>query len=287
MRWRVLAVASLLVVVLTQGHVRGSVGIGVLQFDGNDRVTIPNSPLLNPSQITVECWVNFGRIADDWPTSGVRAQDFISKGGDRASGAFFLRQEHANSVPSYPFPNIVFALDDVNHRASAHAAIPIEADRWYHVAGTYDGETICVYLDGRLEGSNVIGPKSIGNSEPLMFGQQDVPGYAYHLAGYLEEVRIWNYARTEGQIEATMDVSLTGSEPGLMGYWDFNEPAGCQTVYDLTANGNHGYLGTSADPDTGDPTRINPIPEPSSLICWGLIGLTFVGIGRWRGRRRA
>lgn len=40
--------------------------------------------------------------------------------------------------------------------------------------------------------------------------------------GEIDEMRVWNVARTEAQIKATMSSSLTGSEPGLVAYWRFN-----------------------------------------------------------------
>src|SRR5262249_31885001 len=43
--------------------------------------------------------------------------------------------------------------------------------------------------------------------------------------GQLDEVRIWNVARTEEQIRETMSRKLTGQEPGLVGLWNFDDPA--------------------------------------------------------------
>jgi hypothetical protein len=43
-----------------------------------------------------------------------------------------------------------------------------------------------------------------------------------YLKGALDEVRIWNVARTQAQIQSSMNQHLTGSEPGLVGYWQFD-----------------------------------------------------------------
>ena len=59
--------------------------------------------------------------------------------------------------------------------------------------------------------------------------------------GIIDEVRIWNVARTQQEIQQYMHQQLTGTEPGLVGYWQFNEGTG-NTAYDKTVNANHGSL---------------------------------------------
>ncbi len=42
----------------------------------------------------------------------------------------------------------------------------------------------------------------------------------------MDELRVWNYALTENQVRQTMCKKLTGQEPGLIGYWTFDETTG-------------------------------------------------------------
>ena len=42
----------------------------------------------------------------------------------------------------------------------------------------------------------------------------------------MDEVRLWNYARTTEQISSNMNYEMSGLEQGLVAYWDFNEGAG-------------------------------------------------------------
>jgi hypothetical protein len=70
--------------------------------------------------------------------------------------------------------------------------------------------------------------------------------------GDLDEVRVWNVGRSEGEIQATMGVPLIGDEPGLVGYWRFDGgPA--SFALDSSSNGNHGILGALPVPDPADP----------------------------------
>ncbi len=54
----------------------------------------------------------------------------------------------------------------------------------------------------------------------------------------VDEVRIWNVARTPAEIQSTMNTALTGSEPGLLLYYDFDEgvPGGDNTGVAAVAN---------------------------------------------------
>jgi hypothetical protein len=51
-----------------------------------------------------------------------------------------------------------------------------------------------------------------------------------HFIGLMDEVRIWNVARTEAEIAATMRQRLTGNEPGLVAYWRFDDRGGPTAV---------------------------------------------------------
>lgn len=192
-----------------------------LQFDGGDRVVIPDSPSLNPSQITVETWVYLNRLA---PVGSWDNQFLISKGNDQAQGSYYL-SANRDQFHFYIGAN---GVDQV------YAATPslIKTNRWYHVAGTYDGTNVKIYVNGVLQGTTPANV-SIGNTGLLTLGSHDLPGWEYYLGGSLDEVRIWNVARTASQIQADMLNTLTGNEPGLVGYWRMDEGTG-QVVGDST-----------------------------------------------------
>jgi len=106
---------------------------------------------------------------------------------------------------------------------------------WMHVAGTYDGNTMCLYLNGKLlksahTTSNLYPPSGnflLSHSGEIMYGKMD-------------EIRIWNHARTAQQIRESMYLRLAGNESGLIGYWQMNEGAGTATL-DII-RGNSGTL---------------------------------------------
>jgi hypothetical protein len=73
--------------------------------------------------------------------------------------------------------------------------------------------------------------------------------------GLIDEVRVWNTARTQAQIQANMNRTLTGNEPGLVGYWRLDDGSG-QAILDSSLRGNDGRLGSAAAPDSNDPTWV-------------------------------
>ena len=106
----------------------------------------------------------------------------------------------------------------------------------HHVAITYDQTTFRVYLDSVLMGQKTTALQSytsaqlsyqIGTGAPA--GWPSAPSATWvYFAGQIDEVRAWRVARTASEICANIHRPLTGSEPGLIGYWRFDNPGGQQ-----------------------------------------------------------
>jgi|GEM_PF-1302941 len=83
--------------------------------------------------------------------------------------------------------------------------------------------TMSIYRDGVLWYSETGLSRSMGNIHRLVFGR-DNGGNDYE--GSLDEIRIWKTARTQAQIKTSMHLTLEGSEPGLVSYFQNNEYSG-------------------------------------------------------------
>ena len=79
------------------------------------------------------------------------------------------------------------------------------------------------------------------DSAPLTFGS-DEPTNANYFDGIIEELRVWNTARSQTQIQANMFKQIDGGTSGLKGYWQFNESPVTTNANDETANNNDGTL---------------------------------------------
>lgn len=59
--------------------------------------------------------------------------------------------------------------------------------------------------------------------------------------GLIDEVTVWNRALAGNEIDAMMNVNITGNENRLKGYWRFDEPSG-DIIYDFSSSGVNGSL---------------------------------------------
>ena len=104
-------------------------------------------------------------------------------------------------------------------------------DQWYFWAAVCDegAGKLHLYRDGQLEDTADIDVKFEYDTSKMwnLFGAAVLGHHtSEHFKGSIDEVRIWNIARSEDQIKEDMNRSLKGTEPGLVGYWNFDEDRG-------------------------------------------------------------
>lgn len=159
-------------------------------------------------------------------------------------------------------------------RRGKQATIPNLSGRWIHVAAVARGPSdMDLYINGQNVGGNYIG----GSSSPMALTfPGDMPQVArffsnstlYQFKGMIDEVRVWNRALTQLEIQSQMCKKLSGSETGLIGYWNFDETSGT-VITDKSSNQFHGTI-------IGNPERVfsgAPIGDES----------TYVYPGTWSG----
>jgi hypothetical protein len=116
----------------------------------------------------------------------------------------------------------------------------LTAGNWFHVAVVRQGTSVRIYVNG-VDRTSI----PIAHIDPAYVASRNASiGIDYApeaFQGSISEVRVWNYARTESQINAGMYGNFTGSESGLVGYWKLNEGLGT-IAHDSTANNNTGIL---------------------------------------------
>jgi hypothetical protein len=132
---------------------------------------------------------------------------------------------------------------------------PAPLDEWIHVAWVSHGGRFYYYLDGDLvfdQAKAGVSDWDFGHTGSF-FGGGPQEAKEFGLTGSLDEIRIWDHARTEQELQETMYEPLDGTELGLAAYYNFEEGAG-QIVHDRSGNGRHGQLGSTAASDDYDPT---------------------------------
>ncbi|MDM5284687.1 glycosyltransferase family protein [Peribacillus frigoritolerans] len=96
---------------------------------------------------------------------------------------------------------------------------PISITEWTHIAVVYHNKTPSLYINGKFRRTGLTSTKKNVYASGLIGG---IDPYGYYV-GYLKEMKIWNYGRSELEIRKNMNKELIGNERGLFGYWKFND----------------------------------------------------------------
>ncbi len=215
-----------------------------LAFDGtNDLVEIPFQAAFNTPVFTLEAWIKIDEPQVDYLSSILDRWGFYTSG---QVWAMWINQDDTYSLWS----------------ASGGVGVPglltageFAVDRWYHIAYTRDIDGMeRLFIDGVKVGEVNFPGDVRAASTPLRIGHSNGgPLRAFY--GCIDEVRIWNIARSAEEITATKNIKLTGNEPGLIGYWDFDEGAG-DLAGDLSPSNASGRLGREVGVDDNDPVWV-------------------------------
>jgi len=150
-------------------------------------VLVENHRLLSPaSAVSVTCWVKTDLAGQDntWIVNRVLA-------GSTSAG---YRLGVLGGKPCWEVPQTEWS-----HHLQAAAALP--TGRWVHLAGTFDGQAMRIYVDGQECGS-MERPGPVQPSEArLCLGSYD-PGHRSHFTGLLDEVRLYARALSAADIRA-------------------------------------------------------------------------------------
>lgn len=210
-----------------------------LLFDGSDdHVRIPHAEALSfapAAEATFEFWVR-PAAGGGWHLLGKRATCFDS--GQSANYQVFV------SIPG----GIEF-----NSGACTTYASGIPGEQWSHLAFVADAAGTRIHVNGELAGSSAC---TLGgsNEADVWIGASTACPAPYQ--GIMDEVRIWNVARSQSEITADLQRVLPGDTPGLVGVWRFEEPADSQFVLDDAPLALDGTLGSDAFAGSDDPRRV-------------------------------
>jgi len=205
-----------------------------LSFDGvDDYVTVPQNYqdyLLNDFW-TLEAWV--------YPTADQSAWQLNIVGyPQRHPNMNYCGQGNSQCQPGSPL---------VQLRDSKGAWFPVigsaqraSPNQWHHIAGTWNNATLNLYLDGVLDIS--VTPYTQGYTEALSCRTSDmfscdaglqIGGNFFrfetgrfsgqYFRGEIDDVRVWKFARSQQEIQSTMNTALVGTEPGLLYYFRFDD----------------------------------------------------------------
>jgi len=263
-------------------------------YTGGEAEVPGTFPGLNASRFTVELWFQWagtgiiadtaGYIYDDDP-GGIQAYPLVSKG--------IRGQESLSNNPSWNGlfsvnyflgilePGHVLAADLEEHQDASNPALNhpvygttvIDTGVWHHAAVTYDGNCWQLYLDGQPETDGTNCPSVPAANDTLHFfsvgaGQGWEGLLMGSFDGKIDEVRVWNRALEQAEIQSQMYSQIV-ADPNLLGRWSFDDLG---IAPDTSGNENTGNivgaaLETEDLVDLGGSECVNRTPvEVSELL---------------------
>jgi hypothetical protein len=88
-------------------------------------------------------------------------------------------------------------------------------DSFYHIAATYDGQIMALYLNGKLHAFRFLSGKIRQTNLAFLMGQMLPGNVEYNFKGVLDEVKIFDYALTPDAAQVLYQNSTTGIFPAL------------------------------------------------------------------------
>ena len=256
-------------------------------FDGNgDRIRVTDGALLNANannsaykisgnNLTIEAWVFLTGVPDE-------NSDFViaARGGANAFGtdpyfSYALRVENTDGNPRF---NFFLSTGTAGQFFGITAdSITVETGKWYHIAGTYDGTSSKIYINGQMKNETASGGKQIGEGTIGFYIGGTVGSY---FKGLIDDVRLWNLTRTSQELSSSFQTTLNGNESGLAGYWplDSTYVSGANIITpDATSNKND--LAVQFDTKLiGNPAGSEVIIDPKNITLTNTYGLSGINL---------
>jgi len=196
-----------------------------LEVNGGAVTIDDDEDALRLSSYTYEFWMK-----DLQGPTGSWRNVFCKGPGDTAAGRGPLLALRPDD------PGLHFSHSTGTDQETANTLEGIPVNEWTHIAlvlTALNGEQI-IYQDGvqvALESVSSLTDATQSSVLRIGLGANVV----------LDDFRVWNYARTQAEIQADMNREIFGVEEGLVGYWRFNEGEGT-TAYDMSPYENHGTI---------------------------------------------
>jgi len=227
-----------------------------LAFDGsNEYVEITDNDVLDiTGPLTLEAWISVSS-SPTTDNEGIISK-FLSAGNERSYSLDITTSDNLE---------FILSANGTNEAALTSSSIITSADGWAHVAAVFDpSNSMSLYINGILDAELTAGvPVSINaSSANLWVGMTNSVSANNALHVEIDEVRIWNIARTRVEIQDNMFKQLEGSETGLVAYYTFDglAVAATDTLTDLTSNTLTGNL-TNMEPTSDWVTATAREPE--------------------------
>ena len=246
-------------------------------WTGSQSDTATSSEISASNAETATSWICEATPTDSYGGSGPAGQDSVSVlPADCTSMEFMgsqrIQADNVSGMPSGngartlsawiysygPHQGNVITLGDTNGtnarfsllvngsslrvvgQGNDHFNVPFSDNTWIYVAVTHDGSTLRIYVDGFEEDSTTNFNSNLDSSRPLLVGARD-NGSDERFNGLIDNLAVWNVARSASEILSDMVGTSLSGEAGLSVWYTFAEGSG-STATDYSGSNNDGTI---------------------------------------------
>ncbi len=213
-----------------------------LSFDGSsDYASLPSAfaSAYNNSAVTIEAWIK--------TTDAKAINEIIGWGSSTVN----------NNVVEFrtSYGKLQFILNDGTKFYGLECTTPVNTGKWVHVAVVKSGSSAVLYVNGQV--ASVTANGDITSTPTLDRSNIGLLAYKTSSTSYgpiagsffnggIDQLRVWNTARTSSDIAANMFVEMSGNETGLVASYDFNQGVanGTNSITTVNDNSSNAYNGT-------------------------------------------
>ena len=218
-------------------------GASSLTFNGSTAyVTFGAAPDLNATNFTVETWFYWtgaGTPASTG-TGGISAIPLVTKGRGESETTGLNVNYFLGILGGRLAADFEAYSGGQNYPVTGLTTITTNA--WHHAAATYNGTCWQLYLDGNADTTGTTCPGvapdySSTQHAGIATAMTSSGAREGYFAGRMDEVRIWNVARTQAEIQASMNSEILVPTTGLIGRWGLNDASASTTASNLNRLG--------------------------------------------------
>ncbi|MGN5650694.1 LamG-like jellyroll fold domain-containing protein [Bacillus sp. Brlt_9] len=210
---------------VTMGEIPGKLVLkdtgDVVVIKDNPRVSVISNEITMEAKVTIDSAPD-SSVTDRWIAVSKNQNYYLTIGTDRKVAIYKY-----GSVPEKYWKSSI--------------QVPIGTET--HIAASFDDNKARIYINGNLDSEFPLSKGGFQDNHQDLHIGYETPDKPRQFQGSIDDVRIYNKALNEEQIQGNKDGNVT--RDGLVGEWLFNEGGG-STIFDTSGNGNNGYISGGA-----------------------------------------
>lgn len=213
--------------------------------------TVPDYNSISPTnEITIELWQR--------RTGPIVAGSVIATEDQLSSNRTLVHIPWTNGLVYWDF-----GASSGSGRLNWNPNGSVDFTQWNHFAfvASQSGNYMRIFHNGQVVRTANQFDGYTPDGEALLIGN--------NFEGEIDEIRIWNVARTDAEIAGNYNRTIDPNTPGLVAYYNFNNLSGGQILFDSSRNMAHAVRGLTDEVESSDGRTVAstaPIVQPAGLV---------------------